>query len=92
MTEGYRAKDYCPFLVRYFVKRDLSPLRLSNLSSWTPIRQLGVSRTGNNLNTETETEAKAKSEAESEAESEAKSEARSGSKSGIRGGSVWTKD
>ena len=74
MTEGYRAWDYCPFLGRYKLKSMLSPLRLSNLSRKTPIRQLRETRTTNNTNTETEVEAEAESEAKSEVEAEAESE------------------
>ena len=80
ITEGYKAWQNPPFLGRYKIRRNLSPLRLSNLCQMTPIRQLGMSRRPNNTNPETEatsrTESKAKAEALKEARSEAKSEAR----------------
>ena len=56
----------------------LHPLRLSNLSPWTPVRQSALSRDLNNTNPETEPEAKADSETEAKADSETEAEAESG--------------
>ena len=81
MTEGYRAREDCPFLARYILKKNLSPLRLSNLCHKTTIRQLGQSRTANNTNLKTEAKAEAESRDKSEAKTEAKAE-----------GQVWDPD
>ena len=81
MTEGYRAGDYCPFLVRYKLRTMPWPLRLSNLYERTPIRQLAMSRTSNNTNTEAEVEAEPEVKAEVEAEPEVKAEASNEAKS-----------
>ena len=58
-------------MVRYIERINLSPLRLSNLCYWTPIRALAMTRTGNNLNTETGPGLEVESETSLEVESEA---------------------